>query len=69
LVGIPERTKPFERPKHGWNTKMGLKSRVGWHGLDSSGSRYEQMAGLVNMTMTELIKCREFLEKTSSCVS
>ena len=25
--------------------KMGLKSRLRWHGLDSSGSRYEQVAG------------------------
>jgi len=25
--------------------KMGLKSRLGWHGLDSSGSGYEQVAG------------------------
>ena len=45
MVGIPEKKKPLERPKHGWDTKMGLKSTLGCHGLDSSGSRYEQVAG------------------------
>jgi hypothetical protein len=41
LVGKPEGKRPFGRPRHMWvdNIKKDLKrDRMGWHGLDQSGS-------------------------------
>jgi hypothetical protein len=40
LVGKPERKKPLGRPKRRWvdNNKIDLRERMGWYGLDRSGS-------------------------------
>jgi hypothetical protein len=41
LLGNPEGKRPLGRPRRGWvnNIKMDLKrDRVGWYGLDRSGS-------------------------------
>jgi hypothetical protein len=40
LVGKPERKRPLERPRHWWmdNIKMDHRDRMGWYGLDWSGS-------------------------------
>jgi hypothetical protein len=40
LVGKPEGKRPLGRPRRRWedNIKMDLRDRMGWYGLDSSGS-------------------------------
>jgi hypothetical protein len=40
LVGKPEGKKPLGRPRRRWveNTRMNLGGRMGWCGLDWSGS-------------------------------
>jgi hypothetical protein len=40
LVGNPEGNRPLGRPRHRWvnNVKMDLRERLGWYGLDLSGS-------------------------------
>jgi hypothetical protein len=45
--------------------------KAGWNGMDwiHLAQDKNKWQGLVNMVMTELTKCREFLEKTSRCVS
>ena len=45
--------------------------KAGWDGMDWIHLVHDmnKWQGIVNMVMTELIKCREFLETTSCCVS
>jgi hypothetical protein len=40
LVGNPEGKRPLGRPRRRWvdNIKMNLRDRMGWYGLDRSGS-------------------------------
>jgi hypothetical protein len=40
LVGKPEGKRPLGRPRRVWedNIKMDLRERMGWYGLDWSGS-------------------------------
>jgi hypothetical protein len=40
LVGKPEGKRPLERPRRRWddNISMDLRARMGWYGLDASGS-------------------------------
>ena len=56
LLGKPEAKRPLGRPSRRWedNTKINLQ-KVGWgggHGLDWSGSEYEQVAGSCKMIMS-----------------
>jgi hypothetical protein len=39
-VGKPEGKRPLERPIRSWedNIKIYLRDKMGWYGLDSSGS-------------------------------
>jgi len=45
--------------------------KAGWDGMDwiHLAQDINKWQGLVNMVMTQLIKCREYLEKPSCCVS
>jgi hypothetical protein len=40
LEGMTEGKRPLERPRCRWvdNIKMDLRDRMGWYGLDRSGS-------------------------------
>jgi len=53
LLGKPEAKRPLETPRCRWedNIEMNLQE-VGWgHGLDLSGSEYEQVVGSCKMIM------------------
>jgi hypothetical protein len=40
LVGKPEGKRPLRRPRRRWldNIKTDLRDRIGWYGMDRSGS-------------------------------
>jgi hypothetical protein len=50
LVGKPEIRRPLGKPKLRWvdNIKMDLRDRIGWYGLNRSGSGYGPVEGPVN---------------------
>jgi hypothetical protein len=52
LVGNPDGKRPVGRPRRRWvvNIKMEL-NRMGWYGLDQSGSGRDQRRALVNSVM------------------
>jgi hypothetical protein len=63
LVRMPERKRPLGRPRRRWvdNIKM---DRMGWYGLDLSGSKYRPVEGSCEHgnEPSGPIKCWEVLE-------
>jgi hypothetical protein len=39
LMGKPEGKRPLEIPRHKWVCNIKTNIRIGWYGLDSSGSK------------------------------
>jgi hypothetical protein len=66
LVGKPEEKRPLERPRRRWvdNTEIDLRDRMGWYGLDRSGSGYGQVEGSCEHDdePSDSLKCWEVLE-------
>jgi hypothetical protein len=66
LVGKPEAKRPLGRPRHRWvdNIKMDLGDRMGWNGLDWSGTRQGQVGSSCELgdEPSGSIKCREIIE-------
>ena len=65
-VGNPDGRRPLGRSRHRWkdNISGSLKSRLGRHELDGSGSGYGQVVGACECGNVSLgsVKCREFLD-------
>jgi hypothetical protein len=53
LEGKSEGKRHLGRPRRRWedNIKTDIRNRMGWYGLDSSGSGYGPLAGLVKPIM------------------